>query len=433
MIQVYPEILGNIAPTDLYQYHRDDIDVASTANVNLALLDLDRVIKASQIISSTIDIEQLLFNVMKIIIEIGHAQKGAIIINGNIEAEYSTADDNDDYQILHSTPLNMWEHGCRDIINRVQSTHETVVLSSAIDDPQFGSNSYIVQNKCKSILCSPVILQNKLLAILYMENNLISDVFSEHRMTVLNILTSQMAISLENAISFKDRLESAQKIADIERKRAEDAETYKKNLELFVDSICHEIRNPIFGIYGNLDHLRTIVDRLSNEVGRKSIAEMREALKSIDICTTHQKAITDDVLTLSKLESNMVQLNRKVFNPNLMISSIVSMFEVEVSNKHLKLITKMPKQDKSVYGDSTRISQVIINLMSNSVRFTSEGTITLSLDVQTEHNSENIKLSFCVEDTGLGMSEKEIEHLFHRFTQGITRTEKEYSGSGLGM
>jgi GAF domain-containing protein len=94
----------------------------------------------------------------------------------------------------------------------------------------------------------PVTHQNTLKAILYVENNLMSNCFTEERIDTLSILTTQMAISLENSLSFKTRLQALEELAEVQRVRAHEADLYRKKQEEFIDRICHEIRNPVQGI-----------------------------------------------------------------------------------------------------------------------------------------------------------------------------------------
>jgi len=304
-------------------------------------LDLENVIISSHIISSTIDMGQLLFNIMKITIETSSAQMGAVIIDDCVEAEYLPSGllfDSANIRTQCSIPISSWNNGCRAIVSYVADTKETVVLKNAVCS-QYESDDYIAVHHCKSILCLPVTQQTELKAIIYVENNLTTDAFSEQRVQVLNILASQMAISLENSKFFLAQLQ----VAEIQRSRAQEAESYRRKQEDFIDRICHEIRNPLNGIFGNLELLssstETIRSRLENLTVsdpsglRNQLQDMIDILGSIENCVKHQKVITDDVLTLSRLEASQVRLNIQPFRLNELVTSALRMIQrLRISN-----------------------------------------------------------------------------------------------------
>jgi GAF domain-containing protein len=177
--------------------------------------------------------------------ETAGASSGAIIIGGAVQAQFVNR------PTICSIPLDSWNDGCRAIVEYVTRTLDSLVIADATTEKEFGfieSNPYIVQNNIKSVLCMPVTHQNTLKAILYVENNLMSNCFTEERIDTLSILTTQMAISLENSLSFKTRLQALEELAEVQRVRAHEADLYRKKQEEFIDRICHEIRNPVQGI-----------------------------------------------------------------------------------------------------------------------------------------------------------------------------------------
>ncbi|MEG4352780.1 adenylate/guanylate cyclase domain-containing protein, partial [Microcoleus sp. LAD1_D3] len=170
-------------------------------------LDLTTVLKASQTLSEEIVLDKLLAKLMQIIIENAGAQKGFLILETKgkllIEAEGSV--DKDGVTVLQSIPIkSVGEPGDKllishIIVNYVARTRESVVLSDAANDPQFANSPYIRVHKPKSILCFPLQHQGKLAGIIYLENNLTTEAFTSDRVELLNLLSSQAAISIENA------------------------------------------------------------------------------------------------------------------------------------------------------------------------------------------------------------------------------------------
>jgi GAF domain-containing protein len=179
----------------------------TTGSSTSSELDLTTVMKASQTLSEEIVLDKLLAKLMRIIIENAGAQKGFLILEKKgkllIEAEGSV--DEDGVTVLQSIPVqSVWEPGDKllmshTIVNYVARTRESVVLNDATNNPKFAHCPYIKVHKPKSILCFPLQHQGKLAGIIYLENNLTTEAFTPDRVELLNLLSSQAAISIENA------------------------------------------------------------------------------------------------------------------------------------------------------------------------------------------------------------------------------------------
>ncbi len=201
----YPQLLGNIPEESIAPTEERKLSTATSLS---SALDLATILKSSQAISEEISLNKLLDKLMRIVIENAGAQRGFLILEKDarlfIEAEGSI--DKDEVTILLSVPVESSNDLSPGIIQYVKRVREDVVLNDAANEGLFTSDSYVVKNKPKSILCSPIIRQNKLIGILYLENNLITNAFTPERLEILNILSSQAAISLENAMLY-DELE----------------------------------------------------------------------------------------------------------------------------------------------------------------------------------------------------------------------------------
>ncbi|MDJ0533203.1 MAG: AAA family ATPase [Xenococcaceae cyanobacterium MO_207.B15] len=171
------------------------------------ILDLTSVLKASQAISGEIKLEKLLQKLMKIVIENAGAQKGFLILNneGNLFIEAQGIVDTDNLTILQSIPLESVDPETSipllptTIINYVARTQKYIVLNDAFHQGQFINDPYIIATQCKSILCTPLLNQGQLRGIVYLENNLTTGAFTSERVELLNILSAQAAISIDNS------------------------------------------------------------------------------------------------------------------------------------------------------------------------------------------------------------------------------------------
>ena len=180
-----------------------------SAGTGAKTLDLRTVIKAAQTISSEIVLANLLDKLIRIVIENAGAQKGFLILEKDnglfIEAERSV--EKEEGTVLNSIPLEANNRSTKlplSIINYVKRTRESLLIADASKDHQFPNEEYIKINNPKSILCMPIIDKGSLIGILYLENNLISNAFRPERLEVIQILSAQSAISLQNARLYEE-------------------------------------------------------------------------------------------------------------------------------------------------------------------------------------------------------------------------------------
>ncbi len=173
----------------------------STGRDASTTLDLATVMKANQAISGEIVLDKLLVSLMKIMLENAGAQIGYLILNnqGKLVIEASGAIGADQVKVLQSIPVDNFQLLSHPIVNYVLRTKESVVLNHATKEGNFTNDSYIKQHQPKSILCVPLVNQSQLISIIYLENNLTTGAFTTERVEILNLLSSQAAISIENA------------------------------------------------------------------------------------------------------------------------------------------------------------------------------------------------------------------------------------------
>ncbi|HEY9623753.1 MAG TPA: AAA family ATPase [Crinalium sp.] len=176
---------------------------SNTSNTSNTALDLATVMKAAQAISSEIELEQLLSSLMQILIENAGAQTGCLLLENADEWRIEAACELDGgasicaTRVLQSIPVA--NRLPESIIQYVIRTHEVVILNDATREGHFINDPYIQNNQTQSLLCLPLLNQNKLVGVLYLENQLATGVFTSERSQVLNLLSTQVAIAIENA------------------------------------------------------------------------------------------------------------------------------------------------------------------------------------------------------------------------------------------
>ncbi|MBW4492054.1 MAG: AAA family ATPase [Oscillatoria princeps RMCB-10] len=428
----YPQVFSRIAKADT---GRSEVTLTgtSTSGQKGSSLDLATVIKASQAVSGEIVLSNLLAKLMKIAIENAGAQTGVLILEKEgkllIEAQGSV---DGDVRVLQGMPVERSEQLPQSALNYVARTGENVVLSDASREGTFTADSYIASQKPKSVLCTPLLHQGKLTGILYLENNLTTGAFTADRLEVLKLLSSQAAISIENARLYTD-LEAAN--ATLEAKVQERTlELHRKNVHLqkaeeaakaasrakseFLANMSHELRTPLNGILGYVQ----ILKRDKNVTGQQ-----KDGLNIISQCGEHLLTLINDILDLSKIEARKMEIHPTNFHFPQFLEGIAEMCYVRAEQKGISLVyepvTELPK---GVRGDEKRLRQVLINLLGNAIKFTEKGGVAFKVGY---HEG---KLRFQVEDTGVGMAPEQLEEIFLPFHQ-VGEHNRKIEGTGLGL
>jgi len=187
--------------------------------------------------------------------------------------------------------------------------------------------------------------------------------------------------------------------------------------------MSHEIRTPLNAIYG-------FTELLNKTLLNENQKEMVNIIKtSVEILM----GIINDILDISKIESGKIKIDNYPFNFEETIYGIRELFCKRALEKNLKLKFNLDKKlPKIIKGDKVRISQILINLIGNSIKFTEKGNIVVSLDFVSEDENK-ICIKFSVKDTGIGIENEKLETIFERFEQASRDTTRKYGGTGLGL
>ena len=235
---------------------------------------------------------------------------------------------------------------------------------------------------------------------------------------------------------YRERLEElvAERTAEITtlstslKQRALEAEAANLAKSVFLANMSHEIRTPMNAILG-LVHLIRRDDRDPLELER--VGKISEAAR-------HLLAIINDILDLSKIESGKLTLEERSLSLKTLISNCFALMGDAARNKGLQLLTEIdPTLPDILRGDPMRLSQALLNLLGNAVKFTEHGSITLRVSPETASpeaaSPDNLLLRFEVIDTGIGIAADVVQRLFQPFEQGDSSTTRRFGGTGLGL
>ena len=454
-------------------------------------LDLESVIKASQALSEQIQLDDLLSTLMKVIMENAGASKCALILSKNADQDLELTAISCNYNIssvfteLPSTPLESSKKVPVSLINYVKRTKETIVIDDAQTQNSLAGDSYIVDEKPKSILCIPIINQGKLFGILYLENKLAMGVFTRNRIKLLNLITNQAAISLKNSILYNNLVEAKEDLEHYNQtleskvvERTHEINDKNQNLEKalnelqstqaqliqtekmsslgqMVAGIAHEINNPVNFIHGNINHISQYVQDLldliaiyqqeytdSNSVVAEKAAEidldfvledLPKLLNSIEVGTSRICTIVLGLRNFSRLdeaEMKSVDIHEGIEN-TLMI--LQHRFEAKDSYPQIEVIKEYGQLPKITCYPS-QLNQVFMNILSNGIdalvdsQKKSQLIENPTIHISTEWVDSNIA-RISIADNGSGIEQKVLNKIFNPFFT----TKPVGSGTGLGL
>ncbi len=498
--QKYPDLLVKRTQQSSVSSTQTISNTTTNSTRSDLILDLNTVVKASQAISGEIVLADLLNKLMEIVVENAGAQFGCLILQRDhqlfIEATIDV--ESVDQTRLQSIPVATSEQLPKALINYVARTGENLVLNDAGADSNFAKDPYLQTRQPKSVLCSPILNQGKLVGILYLENNLTPGAFTPDRLEVLNLLTSQAAISLDNSLLYRQledyshtleekveertvQLAESNQQLKAAKQKADAANQAKSD---FLSNMSHELRTPLNGILGYAQILKR-----NRDLGTREI----DGLTIIEQSGNHLLTLINDILDLSKIEARKMELYPRDLHLQSFIDSVVGIIRMRALEKDI-LFQYNPEDNlpHGIKADEKRLRQVLLNLLGNAVKFTDHGEVTLKVKVisapskitvadsgydvaplapqlwgeqnsesppklgdlggltktkgtpihtsiqqgpkidQPQQTTQQTKLRFQVIDTGVGMTEEQLQKIFQPFEQ-VGDTQRRSAGTGLGL
>lgn len=550
LLAEFPQLAG-LLDGGLRAEKATTIFATTSTCINGSNLDLASVLKASQAISSEIELDRLLDRLLRVLIENAGAQYGCVLLqrgDGLIVAASISADAGQPV-LLSTTPVHDSDAAPQSIVQYVQRTGDGVLLADAGSDSRFANDAYVQRYGPKSILCTAIRLGGELIGLLYLDNKQLTGAFPAGRMGLLEILSAQAAISIQNASLYADLVaevaEHRQAVVELREAEAnyravfenaadgifradgdgrlllanpalaamlgyaapaelvaaagqpllsmavrtllwrhiepegairnvefrsrrrdgvlidlsvsghiacaddgrvryyegviEDITARRRLLELkiakeaaeaaaqakgdFLAHMSHEIRTPMTAILGFADLA------LRQEMAPK----LQDYLRKIATAGQSLLGIINDVLDFSKIDAGRLALETIPFAPRTVLSRVYDLFADQAAAKGVALeLAVDPDLPITLCGDPCRLTQVLINLTGNALKFTRRGYVRLTVAL-LEQTAQGARLRFSVADSGVGMTAAQLGRLFQSFAQGDSSTTRHYGGTGLGL
>jgi len=474
--------LSSIASPQLQSSMPESIHISlpqnHQTNTNLyggEILDFKTVIKAAQTLSSEIILSQLLSQLMNLAIKNAGAQMGCLLLmeDGQLTiAASGQLDATTGLDLAIDRPINPETPLPLSLIQYVQRTQENVVLSHAVATGLFMKDPYIVAHQTKSVISVPILQQKKFLGLLYLENNLAIGAFTSDRLEVLKIISSQAAISIQNArlysrledyshnleVKVEQRTQALrannqqlqQTLKKLQQTQAQLIQTEKmSSLGQMVAGIAHEINNPITFIAGNINHAREYVEDLldlldlyednapeseiEDKVEEIELEYLREDLKqlfnSMKNGSDRIRKIVLGLRNFSRLdESEMkpVDIHEGLENTLMILQHRLNQSTPGGTIQVQKNYGQLP----AVNCYANQLNQVFLHILTNAIDVlsTAKSSSSPEIRITTEMlNQQTVQIS--IADNGSGMSEEVRQKVFDPFFT----TKSVGQGTGLGL
>ncbi|HEY9864651.1 MAG TPA: ATP-binding protein, partial [Candidatus Obscuribacterales bacterium] len=466
----YPQLLAPILKQAQTPLCIDETLFAGTVTATSAsssslsdTLDLFAILKASQTLSSEIEIEQLIGTLLLTVMQTSGATQCALMLsqgpNLTVHARAALrASRQIETQILHP-PQSLVESGLVPIslVIKVKRSLQPTVINNAAQEALLISDAYIQNQQPKSLLCSPILQQGKLLGMVYLENNLATGAFTQDRVEVLNLLCAQAAISLENARLYQQAQAYAQQL---EASQLQIVQSEKMaTLGNLVAGVAHEINNPVGFLNGSINHAKDYIRDLCkyleiyqrHQPPRGSVAKLAEEidleflLEDLPNLIDSMKGATDRIKGIStslRIFSRADQEHKVRANLNQGLDSTLLILKYRLKGNEYRPAIQVIRN----YGDIPEIdcfpgqlNQVFMNILANAIDIFDEMAQQATLEklenhpqqitIQTTFLPEKKAVEIRIADNGKGMNEtvksKIFDHLFT--TKGVGK------GTGLGL
>ena len=387
--------------------------------------DMLTVFETTQSLAKEIRMEDLLRKMLFALLKHAGADRGIFIRNVEnqffvlAKAEASEAA----FTLYEHETISMLNESMQAVVRYVLQSKESVIIQNAQNHSVFNGFS----PTSKSILCLPIHHKGEIIAVLLLENTLITDAFSSTQVDLLKMISGQIAVSIENAQIYEDlekrvkertkELDEINKHLMIANNRLEKNELDRKNL---MHSITHELRSPITSTLGYIDLMLDGVIT-GEQQKEKYLRRSKDSLISLNL-------LIQDLLDLANLEVGRAEYAFAKMNVAELFAHFKKLHEEEVKSAGLEYRAHFyGNQDAKVLIDLYRIKQVMTNLMTNAIKYTENGAIHFSMFVEEEH------LICSIEDSGIGIPEEDLAFIFDNYYRASNSHLENSNGIGLAI
>ncbi|TVR24369.1 MAG: GAF domain-containing protein, partial [Anaerolineaceae bacterium] len=302
----------------------------------------------------------------------------------------------------HRIPLSR-EHS---LVVQAALRRSSVIANNVEEDENFFPNPLLPDTR--SEMAVPMVVGDEVVGVLDVQSAEVNH-FDAQLASVQTVLATQIAIAVQNARSFEALERQAESLREVDRLKSQ-----------FLANMSHELRTPLNSIIGYSEVLLDGVDGELTEDAEEDVTAIYESGK-------HLLALINEILDLAKIEAGQMQLDIRAIDMVEFTQEIVKSAQILVKDKPVELAVVEETDMPPVLADSVRLRQILWNLVSNAIKFTEEGSVNVHVDCQDQQALITLR------DTGIGMSEEQLDLIFERFSQVDGSSTRRAGGTGLGL
>jgi signal transduction histidine kinase len=372
--------------------------------------ELQALGEVGQAVSSTLDLETVLSTIVSRATKLAGVDAGSIYEYDHAREEFylHTSDHLPDELVdaLRATPIRKGEGA----LGRMAVTGEPVQIRDIADERAYQSRlrQLLIRVGCRSLLVIPLLRENFLLGALAVYRTSAGE-FEPQVIELLKTFATQSALAIQNARLFREIEDKSRQLQVASQHKSE-----------FLANMSHELRTPLNAIIGFSE---VLAERMFGEVNDKQAEYLADILDS----GRHLLSLINDILDLSKIEAGRMELNLGDFNLPTAIDNTLMLMKERAHRREITLGRTVDERLGTIHADERKVKQVLLNLLSNALKFTPEGG---RIDVRARVFDSSAEIS--VTDTGVGIAPEDQATVFEEFRQ-VGAASKKVEGTGLGL
>jgi signal transduction histidine kinase len=383
---------------------RDEMLEQRITGLEKRIAYLERIVKVSQILNSTLSLEPLLRIIIQSATELTHTEACSIMLldkhTGELHFAHSIGEHSEELRDV-TVPLD------NSIAGWVVRKAKPILIRDAKTDPRWHPQvDHLIEFDTRSILGVPLKVKDVVIGVMELLNKVDDQGFNQDDIQIATTLAAQAAIAIENARLLDELQHAYDELAQLDQLKSD-----------FVSIASHELRTPLAVILGYASFLR---DEVSGEAGEQLDIVLQSAMRL--------RSIIDDMVNLRHVDTGEVQLEREIFSMKELVEEVGGEFAQLATAKQQVLGMELPDDPLKIDADRQKVYLILANLLSNAVKFTpNHGRIHIS----AQRKGDEIWVA--VMDTGVGIPERDRERIFNRFYQVGPTLTRRYEGMGLGL
>ena len=381
-----------------------------TTELAQSVEELQALGEVTQAVNSTLDPQTVLATIVAKAVQLSNTDAGVIYVFDELDktlrvrATYGLSDEL--VAAIRGQPA-----GASDALRRAIHDRQPLEIADIRDEPPSPVREIAMRAGFRARLVVPLVGTERVVGALVIRRKQPGK-FPKGTIHLLQTFAAQSVLAIQNARLFREIEDKSRQL-----------QMASENKSQFVSSMSHELRTPLNAIIG-------LTEMMVTNAGRFGTEKALEPLRRVNAAGTHLLSLINEVLDLSKIEAGKLDLNPESVNLARLIDEVIGTAGQLAEKNQNRLIVEAQENVGALNADSMRLKQILLNLLSNSCKFTKEGEVALRVRKVT---GDRDWIELAVADTGIGLTAEQQAKLFQDFTQADSLTARRYGGTGLGL